>query len=76
MSAARIMCSASGNSVALNMAFHGRIAVGNPSAPSVKPVGPFIQALAATTKNAEATPATAIGTPVHQCTRGGSRSHP
>ena len=58
------------------MASHGWTSVTIPSGPSAKPVGPFIQALAATTKNAEAMPATAIGTPVQQWTRGGSRSQP
>ena len=43
---------------------------------STKPTGVFIQALAVVTNRAEAIPATATGTPVHQCRRGDMRSQP
>jgi len=43
---------------------------------STKPTGVFIHALAVVTNSAEAMPATATGTPVHQCRRGDIRSQP
>src|SRR5262249_16649095 len=43
---------------------------------SVYPAGEFIHEFAATTDMAPSTPATTIGTPLHQCAQGGSRRHP
>ena len=75
MNAARIMCVASGQSAELNSAAHGFTSVTLP--PTMrKPVGSFIHPLAATTKNADATPATPIPMPTAWCTRGANRSQP
>ena len=59
----------------LNIASHGR---GSTSVPSrrVNPSGVFIQAFAATTKNAPADPERIIGTAVSMCALADSRSHP
>ncbi len=43
---------------------------------SVYPAGEFIHEFAATTDTAPSTPATTIGTPLHQCAQAGSRRHP
>jgi hypothetical protein len=75
MNAARIIWVVSGHVAALNIADHGRTLTSRPWR-SVKPCGLFIHALAQTTKNAESTPATKIGTPAIRCARGESRSQP
>jgi hypothetical protein len=62
-----------GQVAGLNMAAHGSTLVTRPLTRS-KPLGWFIQALAATTENAPATPAITIGTAVSMCAFGGSRS--
>jgi hypothetical protein len=67
------MWTVSGPVAGLNIAAHGSTLVTLPSTRS-KPRGWFIQALAATTKKAPATPEITIGTPQSRCRRGGSRS--
>ncbi len=62
-----------GGLAGLSIAAHGSTPVIRPSC-WVKPRGWFIQALAQTTKKAEVTPATTMGTPVSRWVRGGSRS--
>ena len=47
-----------------------------PDGSSRNPVGWFIQALAVTTNQADATPATTMGRPVRRWTRGDRRSQP
>lgn len=63
----------SGPVAGVNIAAHGSGSTTRPPT-SRNPWGVFIQALAATTKNADATPATTIGNPEARCTRGGNRS--
>ena len=58
-----------------NSADQGCASTARPPA-SRNPVGWFIQALTAMTKNEPATPATAIGIPLAKCSRGLSRSQP
>ena len=74
MNAARIMWVASGQSDVLNSAAHGCTAT--VPVDERNPVGVFMNPFAATTKNADATPAIPIGTPLQRCTRGGKRSQP
>lgn len=75
MNAARIMCVVSGQVAELNMAAQGDTLTNLPSC-SVKPWGLFIHALAHTTKKADSTPDTTIGTPDNKCARGESPSQP
>jgi hypothetical protein len=70
------MCTYSDQNIGLsNSAFHGCTSAALPST-SVNPVGWFIHAFTAMTKNDPATPAIAIGMPHRKCSRSGSRSHP
>ena len=73
MNAARIMWIVSTGVALLNIATSGCGSVTFPST-MVNPCGSFIQALAVTTKNAEATPAIATGMPLARCRIGLSRS--
>ena len=59
-----------------NIAAHGCAWVTRPWASSRKPVGLFIQALAATTKKAPAAPETIIGSALSMCARGDMRFQP
>ena len=76
MKAARIMWVVCTGVAGLSMAAQGSGSTTFPAASSRNPVGWFIQALAVTTNQAEATPATTTGTPVRRWARGESRSHP
>jgi hypothetical protein len=69
------MWTVSGQVAALNMAFHGDTLTSFPSR-SVNPCGLFIHSFAHTTKNADKTAATKIGTPHSKWVRGLSRSQP
>ena len=69
------MCTVCGGVAGLNIADHTLTSVTRPACRS-NPRGWFIQALAVTTKKAEATPATTMGRPDSRCVRGGSRSQP
>ena len=76
MKAARIMWVVCTGVAGLNIAAQGSGRRRCRPRSSRKPAGWFIQALAVTTNQAEATPATTIGTPVSRCTRGDRRSQP
>ena len=69
------MCVVWAGVAGLNMAAIGS-APTTASPSSFSPRGTFIQALTVTTNQADAAPESAIGTPVHQWTRGGNRSQP
>jgi len=70
------MCTTCGQVDGPNIAAHGCASTTSPCASSRKPVGLFIHALAATTKNAPAMPDTIIGTALSTWARGESRSQP
>ena len=76
MKAARIMWVVCTGVAALNIAPQGSGSTTLPEESRRNPAGWFIQALAVTTNQAEATPATTIGTPVRRWTLGERRSHP
>jgi hypothetical protein len=73
--AAISMCTTSAAVDGLNIAATGWAATTCPFS-SRNPVGVFIQAFAATTKNAPAMPDSRIGTPESMCARGDKRSQP
>jgi hypothetical protein len=73
--AARIMCTTWCGAAGATSGAIGSAETTTPFS-STNPTGVFIHALAVVTNSADAMPDTATGTPVHQCARGGSRSHP
>jgi hypothetical protein len=76
MYAASSMCTTCGQVDGPNIAAHGWASTTRPSSSSRKPVGLFIQALAATTKKAPAAPDTIIGSALSMCARGERRFQP
>src|SRR5580692_5235205 len=74
MYAASTMCAVSYGVEALKNTDTGFTLVSFPWL-SVYPAAEFIHELAATTDTAPSTPDTTMGTPLHQCAHGGSRSH-
>jgi hypothetical protein len=70
------MCTNCGHVDGPNIAPTGSASTTRPAASREKPVGLFIQAFAAMTKNAPATPDTTMGRALSMCARGDMRSQP
>ncbi len=69
-------CVTSHGNAGVNIALATSTFWGSPFDESLKPCGVFIHELTARMLMAPSTDANGIGTPVHRCARGVSRSHP
>ena len=74
--AATTMCADMSGIALLKMTSHGSTVTTLPAEFSVKPVGSFIHAFAATTDTLPPMPAITMGTPVQKWVHGFNRRHP